>query len=103
MKFSITIPKQAFLDVSQANNPALSYGAQGILGLGFTSLSQIDSAVNKTGSDWGRSLLYNLFLDNPEEDNYITLALQRSTEANDDVEGSFTVGTFELTSYAHVF
>lgn len=78
--------------MSSANNPALSYGAQGILGLGFTSLSDIDLAVNKTGGSWGRSLLYNLFLDNPEEQNFITFALQRSTEANDDVQGAFTIG-----------
>lgn len=89
----ITVPSQAFLDVSAATNPALSYGADGILGLGFTSLSNIDSAINKTGASWGRSLLYNAFLDNPSEPNFITFVLQRSTEPNDDVTGAFTIGT----------
>ena len=88
----ITIPSQAFLDVSAASNPALSYGADGILGLGFTSLSTIDSKVNKTGASWGRSVLYNAFLDNPNEPNYITFALQRTTDPNGDVQGQFTVG-----------
>lgn len=92
MSCSITIATQAFLDVSSATNPALSYGASGILGLGFTSLSNIDATVNKSGGDWGRSLLYNAFLNQPEEDNYITFALQRSEEADDDVQGVFTVG-----------
>ncbi|KAI5120673.1 hypothetical protein M0805_006962 [Coniferiporia weirii] len=91
----ITISEQAFLDVSAATNPALSYGAQGILGLGFTSLSVIDSTVNGTGGDWGRSLLYNAFLDNPDEGNYITFVLQRSTESDDDVQGAFTIGEID--------
>lgn len=90
----ITIPEQAFLDVSSAANPALSYGAQGVLGLGFTSLSNIDNVVNATGDDWGRSILYNAFLDNPDEDNYITFALQRSSQPDDDVEGAFTIGRY---------
>lgn len=88
----ISIPSQAFLDVSAASNPALSYGADGILGLGFTSLSTIDSTVNRTSASWGRSILYNAFLDNPNEPNYITFVLQRSSEPNDDVQGQFTVG-----------
>ena len=66
----------------------------GILGLGFTSLSSIDYEVNRTGADWGRSLLFNAFSANPEEDNYITFALQRSTEAEDEVEGTFTIGMY---------
>jgi saccharopepsin len=40
------------------------------MGLGFTSLSRIDALVNKTGSSSGRSLLYNLFSDNPNEPNF---------------------------------
>ncbi|EIN10744.1 acid protease [Punctularia strigosozonata HHB-11173 SS5] len=92
----ISIPKQAFLDVSQANNPALSYGADGILGLGFTSLSTIDALVNGTGASTGRSILYNAFLDNPSEPNFIAFALQRSTDnSTDDVEGMFSIGEVE--------
>ncbi|KAL5487670.1 hypothetical protein ACEPAI_5778 [Sanghuangporus weigelae] len=93
----ITIPRQAFLDVSSAKNPALQYGAQGVLGLGFTSLSNIDNTVNGTGGDWGRSILYNAFLDNPDEGNYVTFTLQRTTDPNDDVEGAFTIGEIEET------
>ena len=73
-------------------NPALSYGALGIVGLGFTSLSTIDALVNHTGTDSGRSLLYNAFKDNPTEPNYIGFALQRSTQPDDDVEGTFSIG-----------
>ena len=90
--FSISVPNQAFLDVSSAQNPAISYGTSGILGLGFTSLSTIDALVNKTGSSSGRSLLYNLFLDNPNEPNFIAFSLQRSSDPTADVQGTFLIG-----------
>ncbi|KAF7332207.1 Acid protease [Mycena kentingensis (nom. inval.)] len=89
----INVTSQALLDVSSANNPALAYGAEGLVGLGFTSLSSIDSAVNKSGASTGRSLLYNLFHDNPSEPNYMAFALQRSSDTSDDaVEGTFSIG-----------
>ncbi|KAI0747432.1 aspartic peptidase domain-containing protein [Irpex lacteus] len=88
----IHISSQAFLDVSAASNPALQYGAQGIIGLGFTSLSTVDALVNHTGSDKGRSLLYNLFNDNKDEPNFITFSLQRTSDPNDDTEGTFSIG-----------
>lgn len=89
---SISIPSQAFLDVASVINPATGYGAVGIVGLGFTSLSTIDALVNSTGSSTGRSLLYNMFADNPSEPNFISFALQRSSEPDDEVEGSFAIG-----------
>ncbi|KAJ7700087.1 aspartic peptidase domain-containing protein [Mycena rosella] len=91
----INVASQALLDVSSANNPALGYGADGLVGLGFTSLSSIDNAVNETGASTGRSLLYNLFLDNPSEPNFIAFALQRSTDSSDTVQGSFSIGEYE--------
>jgi len=78
--------------VSSAQNPAISYGTGGIIGLGFTSLSTIDALVNKTGSSSGRSLLYNLFLDNPNEPNFIAFSLQRSSDPTADVQGTFLIG-----------
>ncbi|GJE84392.1 A1 family peptidase [Phanerochaete sordida] len=88
----ITVPSQAYLDVSQAQNPALSYGAVGIVGLGFTQLSTVDALVNHTGASTGRSLLYNAFEDNKAEPNYIAFSLQRSAQPDDDVEGTFSIG-----------
>jgi saccharopepsin len=93
----INITSQAYLDSSVANNPALSYGADGIAGLGFTSLSTIDALVNNSDSSSGRSLLYNMFMQNPSDPNFIAFALQRSSDDDadsDDVQGSFTIGTF---------
>ncbi|KAF9075826.1 aspartic peptidase domain-containing protein [Rhodocollybia butyracea] len=94
----INITSQAYLDVSVANNPALSYGADGIAGLGFTSLSTIDALVNNSGSASGRSLLYNMFMQNPSDPNFIAFALQRSSDDDtdsDDVQGSFTIGEYD--------
>jgi hypothetical protein len=91
----ITVPNQAFLDVSSAQGPAIDYSTNGIVGLGFTSLSTIDALVNKTGSSSGRSLLYNLFSDSPQEPNFIAVSLQRSTDPTDEVEGTFLIGELD--------
>jgi saccharopepsin len=91
----LSIPKQAFLDVSTAQNPALGFGADGIAGLGFTSLSTIDALANASSSSTGRSLLYNMFAANPSEPNFLAFSLQRSTEEDDEVEGSFSIGEYE--------
>jgi saccharopepsin len=96
VKFAgITVPNQAFLDVSSAQGPAIDYNTNGIFGLGFTSLSTIDSLVNKTGSSSGRTFLYNLFSDNPQEPNFIAISLQRSTNPTDEVEGTFLIGELD--------
>ncbi|KII95204.1 hypothetical protein PLICRDRAFT_48168 [Plicaturopsis crispa FD-325 SS-3] len=92
---NISVPSQAFLDVSSAQNPALSYGAQGILGLGFTSLSTIDAVINASSASTGRSFLYNLFQDNPKEPNFIAMSLQRSADKNTTIEGTFAVGEYD--------
>ncbi|KAG1768177.1 aspartic peptidase domain-containing protein [Suillus occidentalis] len=96
----ISVSSQAFLAVSSAQNPAFSYGAVGLLGLGFDSLSNIDAYVNSTGASTGRSLLYNLFEDNPSEPNFIALSLQ-STSDGDQVTGSFAIGETE-SQYSNV-
>jgi saccharopepsin len=89
------VPSQAFLDATEVKNPALSYGAVGIAGLGFNKLSSLDMAINKTNSPAGRSLLYNLFAANQSTPNFIAFALQRGSEPGDDVEGSFSIGEVE--------
>lgn len=100
----ISVPSQAFLDVSNALNPALSYGADGILGLGFTSLSTIDAIVNRTNSSTGRSLLYNLFMDNPSEPNFIAFSLERNSDSPDNADGLFSVGRSSgLMVYCDIF
>lgn len=96
----ISVTQQAFLNVSSAQNPALSYGAEGILGLGFTSLSTIDAVLNQTGASTGRTLLYNLFQDNPSEPNFIAFSLDSSSDG-DGVSGTFSIGE-TVPQYANV-
>lgn len=97
----IKITSQGYIDVTSAQNPALGYGAAGIAGLGFTSLSTVDALVNHTGADTGRSLLFNAFDDNPSEPNYIAFSLQRDADPDHDVQGTFSIGEVE-PQYADV-
>lgn len=81
------------MDVNVAQNPALSYGADGIVGLGFTALSTIDALVNMTNSSTGRSLLYNLFIEKPSDPNFIAFSLERdSADGSDTADGNFAIG-----------
>jgi len=88
------VQSQAFLLATDANNPVSGYGAAGIIGFGFDSLSSIDSAVNKTGASWGRSFLYNAFQADPSTPNFITFSFQRDGDPKDDVSGTFTIGEY---------
>ena len=90
----IQVANQSFLDVSDADNPALGYGAQGLVGLGFTSLSNIDYLMNQTGSSAGRSFLFNAFSIDPQEPNFISFALTRSNDDQDEVGGAMTIGEY---------
>ena len=81
---------------TSANNPILSWGAEGLLGLGSNSLSTVDHLVNGTGNTWGRSILFNIFAQSPTTPNYIAFLLQRSeVESTVSAEGSFTIGELE--------
>jgi len=95
------VPAQAYLAGQQVDNPAVTYGAQGVLGTGFTSLSSIDMKVNQSGADWGRCLLYNIFAQNPTEPNFMAFALQRNEDPDKDVQGAFTIGEYDQ-AYAAV-
>lgn len=92
--FRVSVPSQALLDVSDASNPALSYGADGIIGLGFDSLSTVDALVNRTGASTGRTFLHNAFAQNPKEPNFISFSLQDDADPNDSVQGFFSIGTY---------
>lgn len=90
------VSSQAFMMATSANNPILSWGAEGLLGLGGNTLSTIDKLVNGTGNSWGRTVLYNIFAQSPTTPNYIAFLLQRSeSESTVSSEGSFTIGELE--------
>jgi hypothetical protein len=67
-----------------------------MLGLGFTSLSNIDHLLNQTGSSAGRSFLFNAFSVNPQEPNFISFALSRSSDdqLEDEVNGAITISEY---------
>ncbi|KAF8621592.1 hypothetical protein AX15_007617 [Amanita polypyramis BW_CC] len=93
----LSIPKQVFVEATQVNNAAVSFGGRGIAGLGFTSLSALDAEGNQTRSNADRSLLYNLFQANPSEPNFIGFMLQRNVSAIAEPSevGSFSIGEYE--------
>jgi len=91
----IFVPSQAFVDAKTVDNPAMSYGANGVAGLGFTRLSSVDSLINSTRQSTGRSLLYNLFMSNPSESNFIAFSFDRNGDPGSDVQGVFSIGEVE--------
>lgn len=89
---SYNVPDQAFLQFEQGSNPVFHYGAVGIVGLGFTDLSHIETAVTSSGGSWGQSLLYNIFKLEPNVPNFIAFALDRTTDPTNTVKGTFALG-----------
>jgi len=91
----ISVPSQAFLDASDASNPALGYGADGILGLGFDTLSTVYVLLNRSGATNGSSFLYNVFAQDKTEPNFISFSLDSSLDAGDSIPGVFSIGELE--------
>lgn len=92
VKFAdLTVATQAVLVSTSFNNPVTSFGASGIMGLGFTTLSNIDATVGSNNS-WGKSFLYNAFAHSPSEPNFITFSLIRSPNGTQTDDGGFTIG-----------
>ncbi|KAH9938591.1 aspartic peptidase domain-containing protein [Fomitopsis serialis] len=90
----VEVQNQAFMDIKVANNPALSYGADGILGLGFDSLSTVDALVNMTDASTGRTFLYNAFAKDKSEPNFISFTLEDTEDSYDSVQGYFSIGEY---------
>ncbi|CAE6460267.1 unnamed protein product [Rhizoctonia solani] len=68
---------------------------QGLAGLSFDTLSQINNAVvNATRETWGRSLMSNVFLSDPSTPNHIAFFLDRNDDLNDTDTGYFDIGTY---------
>ncbi|QRV84310.1 aspartyl protease [Ceratobasidium sp. AG-Ba] len=68
---------------------------QGLAGLSFDTLSDINNAVlNATNDTWGRSLMSNIFLTDPSTPNHIAFFLDRTGDLNDTDTGCFDIGTY---------
>ncbi|KAG8696758.1 hypothetical protein FRC08_006954, partial [Ceratobasidium sp. 394] len=92
------VDDQAFITVTNATDMdgLFNKGAYGIMGLGFDTLSQVVDAVQeKYNATWGRSLLSNLFLQEPNTPNHIAFALERADDLDDMATGSFDVGEIQ--------
>ncbi|KAF8757325.1 Acid protease [Rhizoctonia solani] len=75
------VDDQAFIAVTSAKDMDTMFkqGTYGIMGLGFDTLSNIARAVQTNyNATWGRSLLSNLFLQEPNTPNHIAFALERA-------------------------
>ncbi|QRW21513.1 aspartyl protease [Rhizoctonia solani] len=84
------------------DDQAFIAGTYGIMGLGFDTLSNIARAVQTNyNATWGRSLLSNLFLQEPNTPNHIAFALERANDLDDMAHGAFDIGEI-LPQYAAV-
>ncbi|QRV84317.1 aspartyl protease [Ceratobasidium sp. AG-Ba] len=68
---------------------------QGLAGLGFDTLSDINVAVvEATNKTWERSLVSNIFLADPSTPNHIAFFLNRDSNLNNTDTGYFDIGTY---------
>ncbi|QRV72563.1 aspartyl protease [Ceratobasidium sp. AG-Ba] len=68
---------------------------QGLAGLGFDRISSINNAVIRATNDtWGRSLMSNIFLDDPSTPNHIAFLLDRAGDLSGTDTGCFDIGSY---------
>lgn len=95
------IERQAFLNAAQSTIGGLQEnGIFGLMGLSFDfdSASPINAAIKSIYGDdatWSRSVLRNLFAQNPAEPNFIGLDLARTGDLEDTTGGSFAIGEYD--------
>ncbi|KAG2123595.1 aspartic peptidase domain-containing protein [Suillus clintonianus] len=82
------VQNQAFVNVDKTYEQA----AEGILGLGFISLSGIAKKVKNTAA---RSIMANIFGQNPSAPNFVALALERTADNEDTSGGTITIGEYD--------
>ncbi|CAE6424850.1 unnamed protein product [Rhizoctonia solani] len=98
------VDDQAFIAVTSAKDMDTMFnrGTYGIMGLGFDTLSNVVRAVELSyNATWGRSLLSNLFIQEPSTPNHIAFALERAGDLDDMANGAFDIGEI-LPQYAAV-
>jgi len=93
-----TVQNQSLLLVTDEKDMSLIEGnlTNGLIGLGFDSLSKISRKVSQTGANqtWGRTLLSNIFISDPTTPNHIAFRLDRTGDGNNTDVGAFDIGTF---------
>ncbi|KAG8745743.1 hypothetical protein FRC12_014472, partial [Ceratobasidium sp. 428] len=93
-----TVQNQSILLINDEQDMSLieSNLTNGLLGLGFDTLSQIANKVASLGAGqtWGRTLLSNIFISDPTTPNHIAFRLDRTDDGNSSDVGAFDIGTF---------
>ncbi|KAG8733334.1 hypothetical protein FRC12_018921, partial [Ceratobasidium sp. 428] len=92
------VDDQAFITVTNSTDmdSMFQQGTYGIMGFGFDTLSHVVDAVQmQYNATWGRSLLSNLFLQEPSTPNHVAFALERAGDLDDMAVGSFDVGEID--------
>ncbi|CAE6412342.1 unnamed protein product [Rhizoctonia solani] len=92
-----TVTNQSLLLVNKEKDMSLIEAnlTNGLLGLGFDTLSSIAGTVSqKTQQNWGRTLLSNIFASDPTTPNHVAFRLDRHEDGNSTDVGAFDVGTF---------
>ncbi|KAG8743450.1 hypothetical protein FRC10_012030 [Ceratobasidium sp. 414] len=93
-----TVQNQSILLINDEQDMSLIEGnlTNGLLGLGFDTLSQIANTVAQIGpgQTWGRTLLSNIFISDPTTPNHIAFRLDRTDDGNTTDVGAFDIGTF---------
>ncbi|KDR74825.1 hypothetical protein GALMADRAFT_141158 [Galerina marginata CBS 339.88] len=101
------IEKQAFMNAVQSDIGNLQQiGVFGLMGLSFdfitaSPINQKIESLYGPDATWGRSVLQNIFQQNPTEPNFIAIDLSRTGDLEDTDGGSFTIGE-TLPKYANV-
>jgi hypothetical protein len=86
--FDISSSFLAFLNVDKT----YQQGNDGILGLGFISLSMIQKKIK---TKVARPIMANLFDQNPSTTNFMALALERTTDNENTSGGAITIGQYD--------
>ncbi|KAG9078677.1 hypothetical protein FS749_009266 [Ceratobasidium sp. UAMH 11750] len=93
-----SVANQSFLNVQSSKDQGIidQKQAAGLLGLGFDTISQVNSVVEAAypGSTWGRSIMSNIFQSDPTTPNHVAFRLNRLYDNNNTDTGSFDIGTF---------
>ncbi|QRV74962.1 aspartyl protease [Ceratobasidium sp. AG-Ba] len=93
-----SVPNQSFINVQASEQQSMidQKSAAGLLGLGFDTLSHVNTVVEQAtgGQTWGRSMMTNIFMADPTTPNHVAFHLSRLYDNNDTDTGSFDIGSF---------
>jgi len=98
---SYHIDQQAFVNVVKSTITGLQeLGIYGFLGLSFdfSNVSPINRKIKSLyGPDatWGRSVLKNIFAQNPSQPNFVAIDLSRTDDLEDTGGGSLSIGEYD--------